>query len=311
MSDGTNSTKVNSELPDEDALGAFAASAFAGPRRRRDKQRGSSQGTSGTAAAGTTGGTPETPEIPPQELAPAAEPRTDAPHVPAPAPAADVTAATAEPTAAPEAPALASKAKPTVAAEPVSTPAPEPVKPPTEVAVRPAVTPVTHTPSPLAERAITPAGPVQVPDLGPGGSRATQCTIMVSANVRDRIAHYQLTKKMETGKEPTNSVVVRRAFLHTKRNDLFGALLTVLHHRQNPVEDEDYDDDGLLGQVVGRRAERGRMKDSQQQSFRPSYQELATYDAFCTAYGFPSRSDFLDACLDEFLPSLPASGRRR
>ncbi|MEV3996659.1 hypothetical protein AB0K62_13415 [Streptomyces halstedii] len=133
---------------------------------------------------------------------------------------------------------------------------------------------------------------------------------MVSTSVRDRIAQYQLTKKMEAGKEPTNSVVVRRAFLHAKRGDLFRKLLSAVHHRQNPVEDEDYDDDGLLGEVVGRRAERGRMKDSQQQSFRPSYQELATYDAFSTAYGFPSRSDFLDACLDEFLPTMPSGGRR-
>jgi hypothetical protein len=151
---------------------------------------------------------------------------------------------------------------------------------------------------------------VDVPNLGAPGSRATQCTIMVSTSVRDRIAHYQLTKKMETGKEPTNSVVVRRAFLHAKRGDLFQTLLSAIRHRQNPVDDEDYDDDGLLGEVLGRRVERGRMKDSQQQSFRPSYQELATYDAFSVAYGFPSRSDFLDACLDEFLPSLPASGRR-
>jgi hypothetical protein len=134
---------------------------------------------------------------------------------------------------------------------------------------------------------------------------------MVSQNVRDRFAYYQLSKKMAGDKEPSNALVVRRAFLHAKRGDLFAKLLTDVYQQQNAVDDEDYDEDGMLGEVVGRRAVRGRLKDSGQQSFRPSEQELATYDAYSQAYGFPSRSDFLTAVLDEFLPQLPASGRRR
>ena len=290
MSDSTSTTKVNSELPDEDALGAFAANAFAGPRRRRDKPRGSDTHAQPVAKTDLAATAPAVKETPAEKPAPAPD-RTE-PHAPAPTSTAEVR------------PAHDIQLKPAPAPVP-----PEPVKAPAEVQVRTA--PITHTPSPLPERNIAPSGQVQVPDLGPTGARATQCTIMVSANVRDRIAHYQLTKKMETGKEPTNSVVVRRAFLNTRRHDLFHAQLLALHHRQNPVDDEDYDDDGILGEVVGRRAERGRMKDSQQQSFRPSYQELATYDAFSTAYGFPSRSDFLDSCLDTFLPAMPSSGRRK
>ncbi|NUP35751.1 MAG: hypothetical protein HOY76_01690 [Streptomyces sp.] len=133
---------------------------------------------------------------------------------------------------------------------------------------------------------------------------------MVSGSVRERFAHYQLTKKMQTGKEPTNAVVVRRAVLNARKNDLFAQLLEQVRHRQQPVEEEDHDPDGLFGEVPGRRAERGRMKDSVQQSFRPSYQELEVIDAMTTAYGFPSRSDFLDAALDAFLPPLPAGKNR-
>lgn len=287
MSDD-NTTKVNSELPDEEALGAFAASAFAAPRRgRRNKQQaGEPSSTEKTAEEGKEAPAPQAAPAP--SAAPREEPAAPSPQpasAPAPQPAPQVASIPAP--AIPETPAAATQA---------------------QLEVRPSPQPPAHTPTPAV--APTAAGEVQIPNLGSSGSRATQCTIMVSTSVRDRIAQYQLTKKMEAGKEPTNSVVVRRAFLHAKRGDLFRKLLSAVHHRQNPVEDEDYDDDGLLGEVVGRRAERGRMKDSQQQSFRPSYQELATYDAFSTAYGFPSRSDFLDACLDEFLPAMPSGGRR-
>jgi len=151
---------------------------------------------------------------------------------------------------------------------------------------------------------------VRIPNLGPAGARATQCTIMASQNVRERFAHYQLAKKMAGEKEPSNALVVRRAFLYCKRGSLFTKLLRDVYQQQNAVDDEDYDEDGFLGEVVGRRAVRGRLKDSGQQSFRPSEQELANYDAFTQAYGFPSRSDFLNAVLDEFLPQLP-SGRRK
>jgi hypothetical protein len=150
-----------------------------------------------------------------------------------------------------------------------------------------------------------------VPDLGPAGARSTQCTVMVSQNIRDRFAHYQLQKKIQGQKEPSNALVIRRAFLHARRNNLFGKILADVYHRANAVDEEDYDEDGLLGEVIGRRTVRGRLRDSGQQSFRPSQQELATYDAFATAYGFPDRSAFMEGLLDEFLPQLPTSGRRR
>jgi hypothetical protein len=179
-----------------------------------------------------------------------------------------------------------------------------------EVEVRAVTVPVTPTPLPPALQG---GGviEVRVPDLGPGGRRGTQCTVMVSNNVRDRFARYQLEKKMAGEAEPSNAMVVRRAFLNAKRNNLFGEIFRDMYHRVTAVDEEDYDEDGLLGEVVGRRTVRGRVRDSGQQSFRPSMQELATYDAFSTGYGFPDRSAFIEGLLDKFLPQLPAPGRRR
>jgi len=152
---------------------------------------------------------------------------------------------------------------------------------------------------------------VRVTDLGRTGTDPTQCTIMISSNVRDRFSYYQLEKKMAGEPEPANAMVVRRAFLHARRHQLFGKILREWYHQTTAVDQEDYDEDGLLGEVVGRRSVRGRVRDSGQQSFRPSKQELATYDAFQTAYGFTDRSAFLEGVLDKFLPELPASKRRR
>lgn len=199
------------------------------------------------------------------------------------------------------------------APEPPAVPPPSvsPEPAPAEVAVPDAPpVPVTHRPRPLPS---TPQ-PVKVtiPDYGPMGTRPVQCTVMIARTTRDRLAAYQLAKKMETGKEPTNALVVRRAFLHARKNQLFGKLLRDLQLRQSTVDEEDFDDDGILGGVSGRKAERGRVKDNVQQSFRPSTQELAAYDAFAEAYDFPTRSEFLDALLDEFLPTPkePGAGRR-
>jgi hypothetical protein len=152
---------------------------------------------------------------------------------------------------------------------------------------------------------------VEVPDLGQVGAHPVQCTVNVSVSVRDRFAAYQLAKKVETGREPTNAVVVKRAMLAARKGARFPVLLEAVRHRQQPVEVEDDDPEGLFGDVVGRRAERGRIKDVVQQSFRPSRQELAVIDAFSSAYGFPSRSDFLDVVLDDFLPPLPDKPRSR
>ncbi|MCZ4098042.1 hypothetical protein [Streptomyces sp. H39-C1] len=153
-----------------------------------------------------------------------------------------------------------------------------------------------------------PAGgrPVAVPSgsLGSPGEVATQCSIMISGGVRKRFAAYQLSRKLTTGHEPTNAIVVRRAVIHAKRQDLFAGLLEALRHQQQPAQDEDYDPEGMFGDVPARRTARGRVKDSVQQSFRPSLQELAVIDALTAGHGFPTRSDFLNAALDAFLPQL-------
>lgn len=291
MSDTKDTADVNSELPDGDALSAFANSALGGGRRRRRVPP------------------PETPQdTEPAQPAPAEQDSTPRPETAAEQPAPAPTAPAAEnpkPTVPSPAPA------PEQPAAPVR-PQPEPdvpAAPSTEVEVRAVAVPMTRTVVPPGLQGGTIE--VQVPALGPAGARATQCTVMVSTGVRDRFAYYQLAKKTAGEKEPSNALVVRRAFLHCKRGNLFGKLLADLYHQHNAVDDEDYDEDGLLGDVIGRRTVRGRLKETGQQSFRPSEQELVTYDAYSQAYGFPSRSDFLDCVLDEFLPQMPASGRRR
>lgn len=184
--------------------------------------------------------------------------------------------------------------------------------------VEPAAAPVTvaapRMPSATATRdAPAPAGSVpgapalRVPDLGEAGRHSTQCTIMVRTEIRRRFEHYQGITKLQTGREPTNAVVVRRAVLHARKQNLFARMLESVRYRQQPVADEDLDDDGLLGGVPNRRTDRGRIKDSDQQSLRPSRQELAVFDAYVDAYSFANRSEFLDAALDAFLPELPAS----
>lgn len=283
---------VNSTLPDGDALAAFANSALGGGRRRRRPQAAE---TSVDAKPKETG-------------------KTAAPE-PAPAVVEEAPAPAPEPSAAQEQqePAQAAVPTPARAPEAEQTPAPREEPAPAtgggEVAVRAVAVPMTRTSMPPGLQ----GGPVEVrvPALGPSGARATQCTIMISQSVRDRFAHYQLAKKMAGDKEPSNALVVRRAFLYCRRADVFGKLLADVYQQHNAVDEEDYDEDGLLGEVIDRRVVRGRIKDSGQQSFRPSEQELATYDAYSQAYGFPSRSDFLGAVLDEFLPQLPASGRRK
>lgn len=309
----------NSQLPDEEALEAFATNAFgAGRRRRRSEDTGKKE----PAAAGPTdqdGTPPEPAPLPEQapaptpasapDVEPEVEPESAEPVPREPGPLASRTTVPA--------PLPSGQAPPQVPAgrQPQADPLPAqaPADDRAQVAVRAVAAPGTsvHRPVPLAYRTEVQLDQVQVPNLGPSGARATQCTIMISQNVRDRFAQYQLSKKMAGEKEPANSLVVRRAFLHAKRSNLFSELLSSVYQQHNAVDEEDYDEDGMLGEVVGRRAVRGRLKDSGQQSFRPSEQELANYDAFTQAYGFPSRSDFLDAVLDAFLPQLPIASRRR
>jgi hypothetical protein len=282
----TKPSDVNSELPDQDALAAFATSALGpGRRRRRAQAADSAAPAPGAPAVDDTAQEAEAAK----EAEQAASDATESPTTP------EVAAQEPQPEPEPAAPARDEQAAPTA--------------PGREVDVRAVSVPTTRTPVPPGLQ----GGPVEVrvPALGPAGVRATQCTVMVSNSVRDRFAHYQLAKKMAGEKEPSNALVVRRAFLYCKRKDLFVALLTDVYQQHNAVDEEDYDEDGMLGEVVDRRVVRGRLKDSGQQSFRPSEQELVTYDAYSQAYGFPSRSDFLGAVLDAFLPQLPASGRRK
>ncbi|MFJ2007989.1 hypothetical protein [Streptomyces chartreusis] len=181
-----------------------------------------------------------------------------------------------------------------------------------------ATDPVPHSPVPRTARPIgvTP-DPGSVPadraTIGHAPSEAsslpTQCTIMVQPQVRERFGRYQTAQKVEAGVEPTNAVVVKRAFLHAHRHHLWAQLREAVRHRQQPVSEEDHDPDGLFGEVPARRVDRGGVKHGVQQSFRPSPQELAVYDRYAAAYSFDNRSDFLDAVLDAFLPQLPASRR--
>ncbi|WP_045562706.1 hypothetical protein [Streptomyces sp. FxanaA7] len=310
----SKATDVNAELPDQDALASFANSALGNRRRRR--------GQSNDAAPGATTSPTPPAETQPEEAASAVPVPSVVEAPPGPGPARRVESAQTEEAVVPApAPVPVVETPKTVAPPPRAERGPEQPEPAQqeehegssqEVAVRAvAGPPATHRPVPLAYRSDVQIDQVQVPTLGPAGARATQCTVMVSHSVRERFAHYQLSKKMAGDKEPSNALVVRRAFLYCKRNSLFGKLLGDVYQQHNAVDEEDYDEDGMLGEVVGRRAVRGRLKDSGQQSFRPSEQELANYDAFSQAYGFPSRSDFLNAVLDEFLPQLPAAGRRR
>ncbi|MEU9412221.1 hypothetical protein AB0E08_41915 [Streptomyces sp. NPDC048281] len=171
--------------------------------------------------------------------------------------------------------------------------------------------PARATPAPRAPRPLVvtrdpaPMAPIEIAHPGSDASRLpTQCTIMVQPQVRDRFGKYQTAQKVETGLEPTNAVVVKRAFLHANRNDLWPQLREAVRHRQQPISEEDHDPDGLFGEVPARRVDRGGIKHGVQQSFRPSLQELAVYDAYAEAYTFNNRSDFLDAVLDAFLPPL-------
>ncbi|GGN46350.1 hypothetical protein [Streptomyces fuscichromogenes] len=175
---------------------------------------------------------------------------------------------------------------------------------------------VQAAPAPRAARPVVvtpdavPVARIEIAHTGADASRLpTQCTIMVQAQVRDRFGKYQTAQKVETGLEPTNAVVVKRAFLHANRNDLWPQLREAVRHRQQPISEEDHDPDGLFGEVPARRVDRGGVKHGVQQSFRPSLQELAVYDAYAEAYSFNNRSDLLDAVLDAFLPSLPAVRR--
>ncbi|WP_344406923.1 hypothetical protein [Streptomyces longisporus] len=133
---------------------------------------------------------------------------------------------------------------------------------------------------------------------------------MVDLEVRRRFEHYQTAQRLATGHEPTNAIVVRRAFLHAKRHSLFHQLRETVRHQQHTLTEEDDDPDGLFGDVPTRRVERGRTKSRTQQSFRPSGRELAVYDAYSSHHGFPNRSDFLNELLDAFLPPLPSAPKR-
>ncbi|WP_433717252.1 hypothetical protein ACQP2U_43085 (plasmid) [Nocardia sp. CA-084685] len=158
---------------------------------------------------------------------------------------------------------------------------------------------------------------VNAPRLGPAGEDGTNALVNVDVEVRDRFEAYQDAVKQKTGSAPTNGVVVRRAFKHARKADSWLRLLEEELQRNRPQDaelDDDEDDDlaEILGDVNGRRAARGRVKNKAQQSFRPSKQELASFDAIWEAVGFPDRSGFINAMLHDFLPEgkKPTRARR-
>lgn len=191
-------------------------------------------------------------------------------------------------------------------ADPVPTPTTSPVNSSAGPTSVPHAAPHTYVTLPAPAQAhFAPTAPSRADSQDP-----LPCLIMVDLEVRRRFEHYQTAQKLATGHEPTNAIVVRRAFLHAKRRELFQQLREDVRHQQQPLAEEDLDPDGLFGDVPARRVERGRTKSRTQQSFRPSGRELAVYDAYGSHYGFPNRSDFLNAVLDAFLPPLPTSPKR-
>jgi hypothetical protein len=198
----------------------------------------------------------------------------------------------------------------------VAQPPETPVAPPPVVPEEPAVVPDPETP----EAVLVPAQPVPAesarqpdpitlpfPDLGTTGKLTMQCAVNISLDVQERFDAYQAAKSQETGRTPTNAVVVRRAVNAANNAGAFFKIRERALARLQPDED---DSGSLFGEVEGRRSARGRIKQTAQQPFRPSRQELAVIDTLWKGYEFPSRSDFLDAVLDWWLPDLPRKKHR-
>ncbi|AJF70375.1 hypothetical protein [Streptomyces vietnamensis] len=157
-----------------------------------------------------------------------------------------------------------------------------------------------------------PALPIEAPAPRPSAAtpllrrRGTdQCMVMVDGHVRLRFERYQTAQRQTTGREPTNAVVVRRAVLHAQRHDLYAEMLARLQADNRPSTDEDDDPDGLFGTPEpSQRLARGRVKNREQLSFRPSAHELEVIDGLASSWAFPSRSDFVNEALHVFLPAL-------
>ena len=171
-------------------------------------------------------------------------------------------------------------------------PPPEPEKP--SVALLPAQAAAPATPAPKVD--------IELPNLGALGRTTMQCAVNIDLGVQDRFNEYQADRKTATGREPTNAVVIRRAVAAANKEEVFGELLEAALLRLRTGEEADDDSDSLFGEVEGRKESRGRTKTTGQQPFRPSRQELAVIDAIWQGYHFPSRSDFLNAVLDWWLP---------
>ncbi|MFF3606920.1 hypothetical protein [Streptomyces sp. NPDC002463] len=81
--------------------------------------------------------------------------------------------------------------------------------------------------------------------------------------------------------------------------------LSMMAARQAEAGDEDDDPDGLFGTPEpGQRPARGRVKNREQLSFRPSAHELEVTDGLADSWAFPSRSDFVNEALHVFPPAL-------
>jgi hypothetical protein len=171
---------------------------------------------------------------------------------------------------------------------------------------KPAPAPVALVPAQSAPPAAPgPEVEITLPNLGPIGKTTMQCAVNIELTVQARFTYYQDERKAATGLEPTNAVVMRRAVSAANKKGVFPELLEAAQARLQTGEEEDEESGGLFGEVEGRKASRGRTKATGQQPFRPSRQELAVIDALWRGFGFPSRSDFMNAVLDWWLPQIP------
>ncbi len=147
-------------------------------------------------------------------------------------------------------------------------------------------------PAPAGEQALAPRpAPAELSDL------TRQATVMVGVDVAERFRDYQ-KEQGRLGGQPTNTEIVLEAL-----NDADGRYAALIAARQ-PQHDPSL---RFPGRAYRRRAT-SEPRRTTQLAFRPSHAELEEIDRLWLEAGARSRSDFLDAVLDHFLP--PARRRR-
>src|SRR6266536_1951151 len=147
-------------------------------------------------------------------------------------------------------------------------------------------------PAPAGEQALAPRpAPAELSDL------TRQATVMVGVDVAERFRDYQ-KEQGRLGGHPTTTEIVLEAL-----NDADGRYAALIAARQ-PQHDPSL---RFPGRAYRRRAT-SEPRRTTQLAFRPSHAELEEIDRLWLEAGARSRSDFLDAVLDDFLP--PARRRR-